>query len=1026
MRILKLTMTAFGPYKGTEVIDFRELGEQRLFVISGMTGAGKTTIFDGISFALYGSGSGQDRKDTKSLRSDFAEDAVHTATELLFEVHGRTYRVLRQLGHVKAGNKTMTGEKYELYEVLADGTEQPAIERMKVTEVNRKIEEILGLTQDQFSQIIMLPQGEFRKLLTSESENKEQILRKIFKTDRYGEMLKKLDTKRKQAEAERAQAQAIQKSIIEQIIGALPTRESILFEVVQSSAVNMHQILNALNEETMYYEQQILQRQQDYDTAFAHHHQMQTFFLQAQQQNNQLLEHQKRQQQLATLEAERPLYEAKKAEWDAAERANQLQPFEQQIQDLQNELAHKQQALHVAQQNLQQAQDRKQQLQIEFEIEQNREIDREQATERVLTLKSLIPVFEELEEKRNIVNQLTIEVQRYEQTMQRMKIQRDESLFALQQTTKTIEQYEIELIHFDDLTEHLNTLRDKEQIYRQLDKHAPIVKDFTNQLQHAEQQKLQFKQHYEQLEKQWLSNQASLLASKLVEGEPCPVCGSPHHQRPHHLTNEQLDEVQLEQLKQQLIVAEQHYVTIYAHYTSAQQHEERLLQQLTSLGATLEQRSLIHEQYMDIGQRVEHMKQQKTQLVSLKEVQKDQQQTYEQLQQQVLVAEQAYQQYVQQLQLQTAILQEKQQQVSNDFTSSSDLAQEIQLAEQQKQQLYQQWQHIQQQLTDTNQQRISCELQLQHCQQSLNEVIDKLNTATQQFNKQLTAALFESYDLYVASKRTTQQRTQLQHAYTQYMQNVHILQSKVHDDQMKLAGVEWQDLQQTEQQLVQLKTAYEQSYHMLNQSKDYVRSCQDFFVKLQDIAEKVTVLEEKSVAIIDLYDVLRGQNSKKISFERYVQIGYLEQITYAANRRLKYMSDGQYTLHCSNRQESHGRQSGLSLDVFDEFTGQMRDVKSLSGGEKFNASLCLALGMADVIQSFQGNIRIDTMFIDEGFGSLDQETLAKAIDTLIDLQKSGRMIGVISHVEELKNAMPAILQVMKSKEGYSTTKFIMK
>jgi len=141
---------------------------------------------------------------------------------------------------------------------------------------------------------------------------------------------------------------------------------------------------------------------------------------------------------------------------------------------------------------------------------------------------------------------------------------------------------------------------------------------------------------------------------------------------------------------------------------------------------------------------------------------------------------------------------------------------------------------------------------------------------------------------------------------------------------------------------------------------------------------------------------------------------------------LKNLSNGQYYLQVSDRLESHGRQSGLSLDVYDTYTGQARDVKTLSGGEKFNASLSLALGMADVIQSFQGNIDIETMFIDEGFGSLDEESLMKAIDTLIELQKSGRMIGVISHVQELKTAMPAILQVEKLKEGYSKTSIILK
>src|SRR5699024_4173608 len=171
--------------------------------------------------------------------------------------------------------------------------------------------------------------------------------------------------------------------------------------------------------------------------------------------------------------------------------------------------------------------------------------------------------------------------------------------------------------------------------------------------------------------------------------------------------------------------------------------------------------------------------------------------------------------------------------------------------------------------------------------------------------------------------------------------------------------------------------------------------------------EKTEKSEQHFNVIADLQDVIRGQNRKKISFERFLQIDYLDQIIETANQSLRDLSNGQYSLLRSDRQEAHGRQSGLALDVYDEYTGQTRVVKSLSGGEKFNASLCLALGMSDVIQSFQGNISIETMFIDEGFGSLDEEALNKSIDTLIDLQQTGRMIGVISHVKELKSIFSA-------------------
>jgi exonuclease SbcC len=171
MKPLKLAMTAFGPYKHREVIDFTALGDRRLFVISGSTGAGKTTIFDAICFAIYGSASGEDRYDPRMLRSHFADEDTHTSVELEFAVGRKVYRVLRQMAHRKGSNKSETGDRIELYEVL-NGQDIPITDRNKVKEVNEKLERIIGLTNDQFSQIVMLPQGEFRKLLTSETENK--------------------------------------------------------------------------------------------------------------------------------------------------------------------------------------------------------------------------------------------------------------------------------------------------------------------------------------------------------------------------------------------------------------------------------------------------------------------------------------------------------------------------------------------------------------------------------------------------------------------------------------------------------------------------------------------------------------------------------------------------------------------------------------------------------------------------------------------------------------------------------------
>jgi exonuclease SbcC len=216
-------MTAFGPYKQTETIDFTELQGNQLFVISGSTGAGKTTIFDGICFALFGAASGSDRSESRIMRSDFADDAVHTCRACIVTTEDVPYTSSNE--SCEKGNKSATGEKYEFFEKLGD-REVPVVERQIVSEINVKVEEILGLTQNQFIQIVMLPQGEFRKLLTSETENKEDILRKIFKTEPYKMISERLKQKKAHAEEELKIAQRTRNSYIHNIASSLPARES--------------------------------------------------------------------------------------------------------------------------------------------------------------------------------------------------------------------------------------------------------------------------------------------------------------------------------------------------------------------------------------------------------------------------------------------------------------------------------------------------------------------------------------------------------------------------------------------------------------------------------------------------------------------------------------------------------------------------------------------------------------------------------------------------------------------------------
>lgn len=1024
MKPIKLTMRAFGPYKNEEIIDFTELQDNRLFVISGSTGAGKTTIFDGVCFALYGFGSGQDRKDTKMLRSDFAEDNVHTAVELVFEIHSRTYRVLRQLPHVKVGRKTATGEKYELFEIV-NGQEIPVVERQKVTDINEKIEDIIGLSYDQFSQIVMLPQGEFRKLLTSQSDNKEEILRKIFKTNRYGEMAQKLEEKKKHADKELDRARTLKNSYMVQIAGALPQRDSLLFTLLDQNS-NIYQIQEALDEEIKYYRQKIKTDQIKYEEAVSNHNEKYNQFLAAKALNDRIDNFEKKKLKLLELEQQKPLYERMEKEYEAAIQASKIQPLNQQCHSLYNDKVKQQNYLSEVMLKLEQAKKDLINAQTTYERESFKQNERDALTQQVNELQKLLPLYEQIAKQSKLVQSLQMEV--------------NSARADLEKVDKQLAVENEQIIHLNGLVEHLeektgniNELLEQQMYLREVVNALAHFKDLrvkANQLQQQyegilEEYKIARKA-YELEESKWLSNQAALLAANLVPGSPCPVCGSTEHQQinPQHV--ELVDESMLKNKKASLEKVEQSKYSVEANLNTLKDQIIKCEVELNRLKASAESEQDFIQQLHEVNKNLQQAKMDTDQLGQYKKQLKQIKVNHEQLESMRKRTDEIFRSKNEQLLKENTVLTEQQKSIPPELQELSQLQNAIQEAENKKNILFAQWEKVQKHLLEVEKFVATTEEGVKQATKNIDQLEMKLKLAKEQLKQSMAEAGFDSYKQFESALRNDEEIQNLYQQFMEFSKELHSLSTQVKEESKELEEKQKIDLTIAETEVNALKSEYEKALQTLNASRDCERHAIDFSEKLDYIADQIFQLEEKSNQIINLYNLLRGQNSKKISFERYVQMGYLEQITEAANIRLRNLSNGQYYLQCSDRQESHGRQSGLSLDVYDAYTGQTRDVKSLSGGEKFNASLCLALGMADVIQSFQGNVKIDTMFIDEGFGSLDEESLMKAIDTLIDLQKSGRMIGVISHVSELKAAMPAILQVEKLKEGYSKTSIIVK
>lgn len=1026
MKPIQLTLTAFGPYKEKEVIDFRQLGAHRLFAISGQTGAGKTTIFDGISYALFGSGSGEDRKDTKTMRSDFADDKDYTAVELLFELRGKTYRILRQQGHVKKGNKTATGERFEFFEVHADGTETPAVDRQKVSDINKRLEELLGLTQQQFKQIVMLPQGEFRKLLTSDSKEKEEILRKIFKTEPYDQLVKKLDAKRLVMQKETAKARATYEAQVQQLRANLPQRESELFTVLAQENHNVYQVLEALKAEETYYTEQLPL----HEATLKQYEQQQSALYeqlgQAKQFNDQLSHYEQTFTQLTALEAQQQTMRAVQQQLEAALRAKEVHVYEQQRTVAMQEMQQAKQVITTVEAERKRLSKQFTTAQASYQEQQAQTAAREDDRIQLDRLQQLLPLYEARNEKHRALQQLQAEQEKAKQQYD----EHQERLTNFKILLESVERdYREQAQKASDLSEAERSYYEAQKrydAYRALQQQQQIVQAT---FEKVEQQYEKFRiadEHYRQQYECWLQNEAAQLADLLEDGKPCAVCGSTEHPKKAQRAADVLSKAEIEKLQANATEQQRIYSECKAIHTQAAQLRDEYMKRCEELAmneadyphiaAQLE----AQRQRVDIAQQAQQQSQKLLKQLDNGKLKLTQELENERAQVAVL------QQLQMKVQVDTESLREVTARLPQQFASEEALREQITQLQQQLQQATKRFEQAEAQYQHAQRQYEAIENRLKFSEEALQKESVRFEQATTRFDEALAALQFSDEAHYKEAKRSDSEREAMREQLATYEDAYKRTKAIVENGEAQFSGKQRIALEQLEQQLQQVTALVQQAqatHHQLTQYATFSARC---YTDIAASSKEVDALLQQENELTTLYDVLRGKNPKKISFERYVQIGFLEQITEAANIRLRYLSNGQFTLQCSDRLEGGGKQSGLSLDVYDAYTGLMRDVKTLSGGEKFNASLALALGMADVIQSFQGNIQIETMFIDEGFGSLDEETLTKAVDTLVDLQKSGRMIGIISHVNELKAAMPAVLQVTKSKEGFSTTSFIVK
>ncbi|SHS15864.1 chromosome partition ATPase protein [Mycobacteroides abscessus subsp. abscessus] len=1041
MRPLKLTMQAFGPYSRTEVIDFSELGNRTMFVISGKTGAGKTTIFDGISYAIYGKASGEDRNGPE-LRSQFADNDTLTEVSLEFLLRGKTYEISRspqqEKKKARGDGVTSIGAKAELYVYDEDGTKQ--IVASNVRDVDEKIKQIMLIDSNQFRQIIMIPQGEFRKLLTSDSKEKEAILQRLFHTQLY----KKIEEKLKEEAASLKAAvekQLADRNLAIRKIHALFTED--LKEYMEAGSTNDLVIVPALIEEiqTMaeqisLFEKEISEKNQQRQVEQKKLYEAEIVIKQFEAKENAL-------QNKLRLESQKEMFEKKRHDVELGKKAIFLLQQEQLCSRLKkeltayetqaNDLEEKQKALLVQGQKLEEA----------WQAEKEKEPQRRALEEGIHKLRSLkddVHSYAKLEAE---IRDLQLQCKKLEEdktVAEKKGTEIEHRLKLYAQKKEEIDASKLVFLENKNLLEELKREADLiSSLEKQRENLLTLEKKYNRKQAEFERtiaRYLDSKSLVEELENSWMHGQASILASKLQDGAPCPVCGSEHHPKPTHLEDKAIpNEADLKAAKQQLEVLEKErnegQSQSYKLQSSVEASTLLVSQTLESLQASkpdfsIEELSTFKETVLSKKSDVEaeQLKLQTglEQLDTIVEGLKKLETAKAEWTLKAKELDESYQEARLSFVEKNSHFTRLQETIPEALRSVDMFDLEVIRQQSQLHELNTKLEQAQIALQNSKVSLSTIEGQLQSVHQSKKTKQGELQVEREVFKEKLEQQGFQNYKQYETAKRSEVELQQMETEITQYRESLRSATDRYTELEGQLKDVPMPHLQE----LTDLIDKMTQEIKEIDDQKSDLsfkkRENEQILETIYSLNKEMKQMEEQYKIIGNLADISKGNNNLRITFERYVLGSFLDDILLEANGRLQKMTSGRFQLLRKMDKSKGNTQSGLELLVIDSYTGQERHVKTLSGGESFKASLSLALGLADVVQNYAGGVSLETMFIDEGFGTLDPESLDQAIEALIDIQSSGRLVGIISHVPELKERIDVRLEVVASQSG-STTRF---
>lgn len=1003
MMPISLTLSAFGPYPDTITIDFESFQEDGLFLITGPTGSGKTMIFDAMIFALYGKTSGQIRQ-TDSLRCDHALNEIPTFVEFSFSLHQQNYTIKRNPKYYLEGKKTPKQPSALL--ILPDGK---MVEGIK--EVNQKMISLLGVDDQQFKQICMIAQGEFTKLIMASSDEREKVLRELFHSETYQKLEEKLKVHLKTYQ--------------DKYDLLLNKRK----DLMQELQVEDHQ--EYLSKQTKL----IASQQKEYDDLKKDLDQKKQQLQLYRLQNQRLIQLKDLKQQFQDLKKQENDYQELNKTVDTLKKAQETNylyiSYIKQQKKLQTLKLNQEDFLKQLKKLEKDYQEKK--VQADF-------LDYKQQTKEKLQ--------NQIQETKQLINQI-YQYQNDYQNLQTLKqqyrmldeehklflkkkekfengLQRDQERIQSEQQVQS--KYELIKQQYVRLNEQKVKVHQLSDYYDQILKLNENKSDLQEEYTVVEKQVDHEKMQYNQMEKLYFRKQAGIFALQLKEDQPCPICGSLHHPHPAQIEKEDITKEKLDQQAKKVKQQEHRLQDILQKILLSNQKKEMLVKQTKQLSSELniqeeiskeifikeldhlsKDEKRMKKEYLELQDELKYIqKLKKSVALSLKDmstyVSKElkQAQSLENIQVQIHQLSGKLDDSLRQYEI--GEVNKNYQQVQKEYRQ---LSLEIETIQQDYEKVKNKYLEIKTKISSLNQQIIQEQ-----------EIYDELD------NKYHTALdAFINEEEFLNLKTQINQISILEKKYQDYLISLKSLNEQIISLENEVKDSTYVDLSSLSETIKEVNQQLREKNDDLEKLKiDY--SLKEKMIKdIQKINQQLEKDEDTYQRYLDLYNLASGKNNARVSIERYVLATYFENMLIYANVIMKQLSQGRYQLLRKDDAGKGRSQQGLELDVFDQESGNIRSIKTLSGGESFKAALSLALGLSRMVQDYAGGIELNTLFIDEGFGSLDSQSLDQAMNCLMELHHENKLIGIISHVSDLKDRIERQL-VVERKQKQSVIQMI--